>query len=144
MRENARGGGGGQGQGQGQGLVGQGGQNAGEVINEVNQVQERVREEQKKKADEKTKFFRQRLVMENNRRNMAMKKNIVAFSMKEGAGDFFKSAEVSELLAAVGFQLEDVEGIMVNCFRPTQVEVTFRREVEVKVSVINDKTSLAH
>ena len=93
--------------------------------------------EKRKRSDERTRLFKQRLKMESNRRDLAGK-NIVAFTM-QGGGDIFQPGEVCKLLTDVGFKPEDVEGVMVNCYRPNQVEVTFKDTVKVDVSELTQK-----
>ena len=51
----------------------------------------------KKRVEEKLKLFRQRLQMENNRRNMALQKKIVVIT-NLGVGVNFQPSEVCQLL----------------------------------------------
>ena len=112
-----RGGGGGGGVGGGGGGVGGGRGERGDQDEET----EAQRRDRIQKSEEKTKLFRQRLKMESNRRNMAGKKNIVAFTKVEG-GDHFQCSEVCKLLNDIGVNPSEVDGVMINCYRPNQIE----------------------
>ena len=75
------------------------------------------------KIEEKTKLFLQRFKMESNRRNMAGKKNTVAFTKVAGR-DHFQTSEVAKLLKNIGINPSEVDGVMINCYRPNQIEIT--------------------
>ena len=130
-----RGGRSGGGGGQGGGAGGQGGGAGGDGERDVRASD--MNENQRKKADEKAKLFRHRMQMENNRRNMASK-NIVAFTKHEH-GDHFQEQEVCGLLFEAGFTPQDVEGVMINCYRPNQIEVTFAEKVKVDLAELSKK-----
>ena len=57
-------------------------------------------------------------------------KNIVAFTKQEGGGNF-QPSDVCKLLKELGFSPGDIEGVMVNCYRPNQIEVTFHEKAKV-------------
>ena len=69
---------------------------------------------------------------------MALKKNIVVIT-KLGVGVNFQPSEVCQLLTDLSFRSDDITGIIVNCYRPNQIEVTFEDRVGVKAMDLAEK-----
>ena len=99
----------------------------------------------KRYSDEQRKLFRHRLQMENNRRIMSKKKkNTVAITLESGSEIFQAKDIVRVLEEAMKVEHEDIEGIQVNCFRRSQVEVTFKDEVHVDINELSRKVKAAN
>ena len=99
----------------------------------------------KRYSDEQRKLFRHRLQMENNRRIMSKKKkNTVAITLESGSEIFQAKDIVRVLEEAMKVEHNDIEGIQVNCFRRSQVEVTFKDEVPVDINELSRKVKAAN
>ena len=74
--------------------------------------------------------------MEGNRRTKGGGNQI---TFLKNAGDKFQAAEVTSLLKEMGFKKEDVAGVQENVFRPSQIEVTFEKNVKLEIERIESK-----
>ena len=114
---------------------GGGGRNVGEQGG-ARYLSEEERKRQVKFKDHKAKLFKERLELEGNRRKMGGG-NQITF-LKEGGGKY-DIVEVTNLLRELGFKKEEVKGIQESVFRPSQIEVTFEKEVELDMNEIENK-----
>ena len=56
-----------------------------------------------------------------------------------GGGDFFNYSDVCKLLKDVGYNSDQVDGVMVNCYRTNQIEVSFNEQVKVDAEILKLK-----
>ena len=72
------------------------------------------------------------------------KKNTVAITLESGSEIFQAKDIVMVLEEAMKVEHDDIEGIQVNCFRRSQVEVTFKDEVQVDINELSRKVKAAN
>ena len=86
----------------------------------------------KKKAASKKAFFRMKMDLEENRKELG-KGNIVAFLLNAGGtgNQSVEKKDINKVLRCSGFVTSQVLGITRNDYRPNQVEVLFKEEVVI-------------
>ena len=84
----------------------------------------------KKKAASKQAFFRMKMDLEENRRELG-KGNIVAFLLNVGGNQTVEKKDINKVLRCSGFVTDQVLGITRNDYRPNQIEVLFKEEVSI-------------
>ena len=111
--------------------------NRGEIgdHDEVSEAQRRARIQ---KIEEKTKLFLQKVQNGEQSTEYDWKVNTIAFTKAAGR-DHFQTSEVAKLLKDMGFNPSEIDGVMINCYRPNQIEVTFNDKCKVKVSDLTKK-----
>ena len=94
----------------------------------------------KKAAASKKAFFRMRTDLEGSRRQMG-KGNIISFLVNAGAqgNQSIEKKDINKILRCGGFVTSQVLGITINDYRPNQIEVLFRDEVEIDALVVETR-----
>ena len=94
----------------------------------------------KKKAASKQAFFRMKMDLEGNRKELG-KGNIVVFLLNAGGtgNQSVDKKDINKVLRCSGFVTSQVLGITRNDYRPNQVEVLFKEEVDIDITEIESR-----
>ena len=94
----------------------------------------------KKKAAAKKAFFRMRMDLEENRKDLG-KGNIVAFLLNAGGtgNQSVEKKDINKVLRCSGFVTSQILGITRNDYRPNQIEVLLKDEVAIDTCEIESR-----
>ena len=94
----------------------------------------------KKKAAAKKVFFRMRMDLEENRKDLG-KGNIVAFLLNAGGtgNQSVEKKDINKVLRCSGFVTSQILGITRNDYRPNQIEVLLKDEVAIDTCEIESR-----
>ena len=94
----------------------------------------------KKKAASKQAFFRMKMDLEGNRKELG-KGNIVVFLINEGGtgSQIVDKKDINKVLRCSGFVTGQVLGITRNDYRPNQIEVLLKDEVAIDTCEIESR-----
>ena len=94
----------------------------------------------KRAAAAKKAFFRMRLDLEGSRKQMG-KGNIISFLVNAGGqgSQTVGKKDINKILRCGGFVTSQVLGITINDYRPNQIEVLFKDEVDIDVLAVENR-----